>query len=315
MRILVIYTGGVSFLAKKPADEIQATLERYAELQLVAETVVNIISNQAGADTTWDTAVQLGHTVNDNYATYDGFVIVHGVDNVLAIANLFTFLFGALGKPVIFTGCPLGDETLHLPEQELSAEQRLYREIGFRTNLITAVQVATSNCAGTLLAYSANIVRTVRAIETNDDIQPFQSWHESDVAEVQFGIRLAPAAPLRHTEPLNFVPAFSRQVYIASPGPELKLPEDIAQHYRAIVLTGYREQILPTNVTLPDTLPTIIHTQSKPKGALTTPGIIVPNATWPVVLTKTMAVLAQTETVEQFLVEFQKNRFGEFYPL
>lgn len=51
--------------------------------------------------------VQIGQTIKDNYATYDGFIVLHGTDTMAYSASALSFMLQGLNKPVIFTGAQL----------------------------------------------------------------------------------------------------------------------------------------------------------------------------------------------------------------
>jgi L-asparaginase len=66
--------------------------------------------------------------IADNYASFDGFVVLHGSDTMSYSASALSFMLENLAKPVIFTGSqlPIGDLRTDAKE-----------------NLITAIQIAT----------------------------------------------------------------------------------------------------------------------------------------------------------------------------
>lgn len=69
----------------------------------------------------------MARIIRDNYARYDGFVILHGTDTMSYSASALSFMLENLAKPVIFTGSqiPIG----------------ILRTDG-RENLITAIEIA-----------------------------------------------------------------------------------------------------------------------------------------------------------------------------
>ena len=72
--------------------------------------------------------VEIGTIVEDNYESYDGFVILHGSDTMSYTASALSFMLENLLKPVIFTGSqlPIGDLRTDAKE-----------------NLITSIQIAS----------------------------------------------------------------------------------------------------------------------------------------------------------------------------
>lgn len=314
MRILVLYTGGVPFFKDATAKQINKIFEGYLELNLMTEINVQVVSDSLGADAKWETAARLGQIVNEQYKNYDGFVAIHGIDNAIYIANLFTFLFSALGKPVVFTGCSLPDDVIRIHGEMTPKERQTYNEIELRTNMVTAVQLATLDCSGTFLAFGPRIVRAVHAIEsTGVGTEQFRSWKEAGIAEVQFGIHFSEKIAKRHDAPIDFVPTFAREIVIIHPYPEMALPEDVERTHRGVLIRAYDEQPIPSTLQLPERIPVIIHARRDvPLDVNKKNTLFVANATFPVTLTKMMATLGRTDSLATFMEIFKHNRFGEF---
>lgn len=72
--------------------------------------------------------VRIAAIIEDNYAAYDGFIILHGSDTMSYSASALSFMLENLKKPVVFTGSqlPIGDLRTDAKE-----------------NLITAIQIAS----------------------------------------------------------------------------------------------------------------------------------------------------------------------------
>lgn len=47
---------------------------------------------------------QIANTIHNNYALYDGFVVLHGTDSLAYTSSALSFMLAHLGKPVILTG-------------------------------------------------------------------------------------------------------------------------------------------------------------------------------------------------------------------
>jgi L-asparaginase len=78
--------------------------------------------------------VRIAKTIDENYRSYDGFVVLHGTDTMAYSASMLSFMFENLRKPVIFTGSQLPIGALRTDGEE---------------NLIAAVQIAAArNDAG-----------------------------------------------------------------------------------------------------------------------------------------------------------------------
>ena len=71
------------------------------------ETEITCISTEEPIDSSemlpsnW---VDLSDLIQENYSTYDGFVILHGSDTMAYTASSLSFMLENLSKPVILTG-------------------------------------------------------------------------------------------------------------------------------------------------------------------------------------------------------------------
>jgi L-asparaginase len=72
--------------------------------------------------------IKIAKMIDENYASFDGFVVLHGSDTMSYSASALSFMLENLNKPVIFTGSqlPIGDLRTDAKE-----------------NLITAIQIAS----------------------------------------------------------------------------------------------------------------------------------------------------------------------------
>ena len=136
VKILLIYTGGTIGMMKDfetgalKAFNFSKLLQRIPELkQLDCEiktiSFKNPIDSSNISPEKWD---KMAEIIQDNYAIYDGFVILHGSDTMSYSASALSFMLENLSKPVIFTGSqlPIGDLRTDAKE-----------------NLITAIQIAS----------------------------------------------------------------------------------------------------------------------------------------------------------------------------
>lgn len=134
--ILLIYTGGTIGMIKDPdtgalkAFDFENLLERIPELKLL-DCEINTISFDDPIDSSNinpDYWVQITEIIENEYDTFDGFVILHGSDTMSYSASALSFMFENLAKPIIFTGSqlPIGDLRTDAKE-----------------NLITSIQMAS----------------------------------------------------------------------------------------------------------------------------------------------------------------------------
>lgn len=301
MRILLIYAGGAPFLQPFDSKKAKDFLQEFVDLQLVAEVDITVLHNTTGADLSWNDGFNLARCIQDNYQNYEGFVVLHSIDNVLYIANLVEFAFSGLSKPIIFTGMTPLDETASTPTELHAIEKFAYKEMSLRTNLITALQLAIMNCAGVYVAFGPKVIRAVRALEQpHTEGQPFFAIHEEPVAKVQFGVQVQPHAPKRSDTTAVLCEKIVTNIAILQNLPKTDNAADPATHFfpedtQAIILQGYRQQLLPSHLNLPDHLPVIIQSSRTVGAKLPTNWTVLQNITWPALLAKTIVGLGAVE--------------------
>ncbi len=137
--------------------------------------------------------VHMARIIRDNYAQYDGFVILHGTDTMSYSAAALSFMLENLAKPVIFTGSqiPIG----------------ILRTDG-RENLITAIEIAgAKNEDGNPLVPEVALYFQNRLFRGNrttkhsaEALNAFASFNYQPLADVGVNIQynsavIAPYAP------------------------------------------------------------------------------------------------------------------------
>ncbi|MDK2124173.1 asparaginase [Parachitinimonas caeni] len=120
-RILAIYTGGTigmqktergyapvaGYLAKRLAEISQSTAD-FPEYVLKEYSPLIDSSNLTPSH--WN---QIAKDINQHYAEFDGFVVIHGTDTLAYTASALSFMLENLSKPVVLTGAmvPLAELT------------------------------------------------------------------------------------------------------------------------------------------------------------------------------------------------------------
>jgi L-asparaginase len=135
--ILIIYTGGTIGMVNDPntgslvpidfahiSDQVPELKKFGFNLSSVSFDPVADSSNIEPS--TW---VKMAAIIEENYAAYDGFVILHGTDTMSYSASALSFILENLEKPVIFTGSQLPIGVLRTDGKE---------------NLITAIEIAAA---------------------------------------------------------------------------------------------------------------------------------------------------------------------------
>ena len=134
--ILLIYTGGTIGMMKDfetgvlKAFNFKKLLQNIPELKQL-DCNIDTVSFEKPIDSSninpekW---IEIAEIIENNYAFFDGFVVLHGSDTMSYSASALSFMLENLNKPVVFTGSqlPIGDLRTDAKE-----------------NLITAIQIAS----------------------------------------------------------------------------------------------------------------------------------------------------------------------------
>ena len=139
--ILIIYTGGtigmkndaetgalVPFDFSAIYDEFPSLKRLNVDIDVLTMDPVIDSSNVTPAN--WAALAEL---IRDNYARYDGFVVLHGTDTMSYTASAMSFMLENLAKPVVFTGSQIPIGVLRTDGRE---------------NLITAIEIAGAHIGG-----------------------------------------------------------------------------------------------------------------------------------------------------------------------
>lgn len=134
-KILLIYTGGtIGMIKDLRTGELKSldfnyVFDQIPELERLHVELSSISFDKAidSSDMTYAHWKQLVDIINDNYETYDGFVVLHGSDTMAYTASALSFMLQGLTKPIILTGSQLPIGTIRTDGKE---------------NLITAVEIA-----------------------------------------------------------------------------------------------------------------------------------------------------------------------------
>jgi L-asparaginase len=97
----------------------------------------------------------IGRAIAEQYATYDGFVVLHGTDTMAYTASALSFMLEGLGKPIVFTG-----SQIPLCETRNDA----------RSNLLNALLIAgIAEVPEVTLCFGRQLMRGNRAVKLHVD--------------------------------------------------------------------------------------------------------------------------------------------------
>jgi len=187
--ILVIYTGGTIGMVKDhrtgtfvPFDFelIARNLPDLARsnYKLTVHSFATIIDSSDMQPSIW---LEMVRIIRDNYAVYDGFVILHGSDTMSFSASMLSFMLEGLQKPVIFSGS-------QLPIGEIRTDAR--------ENLMTALEIASAKENGrsivqeVCILFDNKLFRGNRSFKYNSaKFEAFRSPNYPVLAEAGIHIR------------------------------------------------------------------------------------------------------------------------------
>lgn len=144
--------------------------------------------------------VKLARIIRDNYAAFDGFVILHGTDTMAYTASALSFMIENLDKPVVFTGSQIPIGVLRTDGRE---------------NLITAVEIAAAKQDGrsvvpeVCIYFQNKLFRANRTTKHSaEQLNAFRSDNYPALAEV--GVNIHYNTPFIHrSECLPAAPTIS----------------------------------------------------------------------------------------------------------
>ncbi len=181
----------------------------------------------------------MARIIRDNYARYDGFVILHGTDTMSYSASALSFMLENLAKPVVFTGSqiPIG----------------ILRTDG-RENLITAIEIAGARTEDgaplvpeVALYFQNRLFRGNRTTKLSaETLNAFASFNYAALADVGVNIQynssaIAPYAP-DFSDEFRISESMSDEVVVVKLFPGIR-PETL----RATILdSGARGVVLET---------------------------------------------------------------------
>ncbi len=229
--ILLIYTGGTIGMSLAPDNTEQQIYDLEILLNHVPEikqlnyhistySFTPVIDSSDMCPERW---VQMVKIIHERYDDFDGFVILHGTDNMAYTASGLSFMLENLTKPVELTGAQLPIQTLRTDGKE---------------NLLSAIEIAAAkNPDGTAkvpevsIFFENSLMRGNRTSKVNaEDFNAFKSHNYGLLARAGIEIKYVkelisrpdyekPTIPYYEYDPnvaiLTLFPGIQRQVVAA----------------------------------------------------------------------------------------------------
>lgn len=244
-KILIINTGGTIGMTKTEkgympdAAYLHKALESMDALQAEGmpdwelEDILPLLDSSNMTVSDWN---RIGVMIAENYADYDGFVILHGTDTMAYTAAALSFMLENLNKPVVLTGS-------QIPLCELRSDGR--------DNLITSLLIAAAGIVREVcICFGDKLLRGNRSMKYSaDELIAFVSPNYPALAEIGIdityrnGALLPPPAGAFHFQPLEEVPIGVLKVF---PGIQFGLFESImTESLRGIVIETFGTGNIP----------------------------------------------------------------------
>ncbi|MFA6215556.1 MAG: asparaginase domain-containing protein [Patescibacteria group bacterium] len=281
-------------------------LEHMPELSIISEIEPIFIFKQAGADVTPEIWFKLAEEIYDRLDQAAGFVVLHGVDNILYTSSAIAFLLQNLNKPIIFTG-----------SQSTKPETK---RLEIRANLINSVQTANYGLNEVCLMFGNRLLRAVSATRTNDEsLNVFSGPLSATLGRIDFSIRIFEKAGGQAKSKTKFYHRLSDKVEIIDLLPTLNLKSltrRVADKEGIIVNAGIF-QTLPVDLVfllekVTADIPVIIWSKNISNPVLAPKNILlINNLTWETTVTKFMWALAESKNIAKIKELMAKDIVGE----
>lgn len=186
-KICLLFCAEPEVLGIKQVDQksLKKWTEGFLELSLVAQVQTEFIWQGNGLDSNWQIWRKLAQTIYKNRTKFDGFVVIHSLDNILYASNLLSFILPGFNKPVIFTCSPVDQG---LKNKEFFDE---FSELAIRTNLINALQTACLDLIGFNILTGALLVRANRATRNlSTSLNMFIQLDDQAIGQVGLGLQI-----------------------------------------------------------------------------------------------------------------------------
>ena len=143
-KILIIYTGGTIGMVNDPETktlvpfDFENIAKNVPELKRFDFAVQSLSFNPIidSSEVEPEVWIHICEIIEENYASFDGFVVLHGTDTMAYTASALSFMLHNLQKPVILTGS-------QLPLGEIRTDGK--------ENLLTALEIAAAHKNGEVL--------------------------------------------------------------------------------------------------------------------------------------------------------------------
>lgn len=278
------------------------------EVNIIANIEPVFIFGKSSIDITPDIWIKLANEIHKRTKDAAGFVIVHGVGNVLYTSSALGFLLQNLTKPIIFTG------------SQFIKDDEDNKKVGLRANLINAIQISTYDFSEIGLMFSNRLLRANQSShQVQGNLNIFTAPEEAMLGRIDFSVRLVEKNIIKNKGKTRLFNELNKNIEIINLSPMLSL-KDLAQktaHKQGIIVNGGMYHKLPENLNnffekVSKDKPVLVWSKSIQGQIIGARNIlVVNNMTWETTVTKFMWALAKTKNIKKIKELMNKDISGE----
>ncbi len=192
--VFILYTGGTFGMKKSekyglqpsswdeiieylPAIKKQNFFSYFKEINFTFETLHPIIDSSDITPETWH---HIAEKIQKNYASHDGFIIIHGTDTLAYTSSALSYIFENLSKPIILTGAQL---PIFHPRTDgiINLSNAIYIA-GYRSFELAKIPEVC-------ICFNDDVLRGNRAVKTStNDFEGFSSPNYPNLANLEQNI-------------------------------------------------------------------------------------------------------------------------------
>lgn len=264
-KVLIIYTGGTIGMVESPengaltAFDFNHLSEQIPELERINANLETVSLKKPidSSDMNPEIWREIAQHIVENYADFNGFVILHGTDTMAYTASALSFMLQGLIKPIILTGSQLPIGKIRTDGKE---------------NIITSIEIAAqrdkngqSLIQEVAIFFEDYLYRGNRTTKVSANaFEAFLSPNYTELAKAGIEIKYNPTVAFRSTLPeLKFYPKMEKSVGLIKifPGITASVYKSLfdIEKVRAVILESYGAGNVPDNEEFLNMIKNYIH--------------------------------------------------------
>lgn len=212
-------------------------IQKMPELNFLAEVEPIFLFNKPSAEIVADDWLKLGQEILKRKDNAFGFVVLHGLDNILYSAAALTFLLPNFSLPIIFTGGQSKPDDI--------------KQLEIKANLINAIQAAKSDLNEVCLMFGNRLLRACQSQRTYDEtLNLFNAPINGVLGRIDFSIRIFEKLVKNNKLKKNFKFGLNKNIEVIELNPFLNLKnitERLAQK-EGIIINASHNQFIPNDL-------------------------------------------------------------------